>query len=240
MQTQDESPRPSWLPQRHRRFSGRFPLRVRRKRRQRNAVGSQWRQTPVHAWRGRAAKCTRSPSVPIAIGCARRAAPAIKIWVSKERSSSTSAVLTWRHWGSGKVQVNCLSLVAWLANGQTIFAGYSDNVIRVWQQVVRAVSNINNQKKILYIDRCISFLRIRPDTSSSFRRPRAHRRRCEDSSHFNPESRWRDRDDPHHLWRHGYKDSFERTSRVFFSRRSLTVLVFPLPIDALPRIHYDS
>ena len=38
---------------------------------------------------------------------------------------------------SGKVQVNCLSL-AWSANGQTLFAGYSDNVIRVWQ-VVRAV-----------------------------------------------------------------------------------------------------
>ena len=27
---------------------------------------------------------------------------------------------------------NCLSL-AWSADGQTLFAGYSDNLIRVWQ-----------------------------------------------------------------------------------------------------------
>ena len=30
----------------------------------------------------------------------------------------------------------CLSM-AWSADGQTLFAGYSDNMIRVWQVTVR-------------------------------------------------------------------------------------------------------
>jgi guanine nucleotide-binding protein subunit beta-2-like 1 protein len=33
---------------------------------------------------------------------------------------------------AGKAAPRCLSL-AWSADGQTLFAGYTDNVIRVWQ-----------------------------------------------------------------------------------------------------------
>jgi len=43
---------------------------------------------------------------------------------------------------SKNVQPDCLSL-AWSTDGQTLYAGYSDNAIRVWQ-VSQSVSRVGS------------------------------------------------------------------------------------------------
>jgi len=57
------------------------------------------------------------------------AGPTIKIW-DLETKQIVDELNTTQV--TGKPEAECLSL-AWSADGQTLFAGYSDNVIRVWQ-----------------------------------------------------------------------------------------------------------
>jgi guanine nucleotide-binding protein subunit beta-2-like 1 protein len=64
--------------------------------------------------------------------------PQVKIWDLEGKSIVDELMPAVISTSSKTIQPECLSL-AWSADGQTLFAGYSDNVIRVWQ-VSMAVS----------------------------------------------------------------------------------------------------
>merc|ERR1711955_161285 len=69
---------------------------------------------------------TASPSAPTGTG------PTIKIW-DLESKNMVEELRPEVSGGSARADPpQCLSL-AWSADGQTLFAGYSDNLIRVWQ-----------------------------------------------------------------------------------------------------------
>jgi len=63
--------------------------------------------------------------------------PVIKIWdlESKNMVEELKPEVPSRSGNKPPVQPQCLSM-AWSADGQTLFAGYSDNKIRVWQVTV--------------------------------------------------------------------------------------------------------
>ncbi|XP_041982182.1 guanine nucleotide-binding protein subunit beta-like protein [Aricia agestis] len=66
--------------------------------------------------------------------------PNIRIWdlESKEMVEELKAEVIDKHSANANPEPpNCLSL-AWSTDGQTLFAGYSDNIIRVWQVSVSA------------------------------------------------------------------------------------------------------
>lgn len=65
--------------------------------------------------------------------------PSIKIWdlESKEMVEELRPEVVSQSQGSKAEPPQCLSL-AWSTDGQTLFAGYSDNIIRVWQVSISA------------------------------------------------------------------------------------------------------
>lgn len=65
--------------------------------------------------------------------------PSIKIWDLEGKTmvdELKNEVISQNTQSSKADPPQCLSM-AWSADGQTLFAGYSDNVIRVWQVTVR-------------------------------------------------------------------------------------------------------
>ena len=65
--------------------------------------------------------------------------PTIKIWDLEGKTmvdELKNEVISQNTQNSKAEPPQCLSM-AWSADGQTLFAGYSDNVIRVWQVTVR-------------------------------------------------------------------------------------------------------
>ncbi|VEL10827.1 unnamed protein product [Protopolystoma xenopodis] len=58
--------------------------------------------------------------------------PAIKIWDLKKKTLFEELAPQSYSTTAGEVEPTCLSL-AWSADGQTLFAGYADHAIRVWQ-----------------------------------------------------------------------------------------------------------
>merc|ERR1719466_643519 len=68
--------------------------------------------------------------------------PSIKIWDLESKSVVDDLKPEVVSLGSKAKPPSCISL-AWSADGQTLFAGYTDNLIRVWQ-VTRTQSTTNN------------------------------------------------------------------------------------------------
>lgn len=60
--------------------------------------------------------------------------PVVKIWDLEDKKAVDELKLDVIS-GSKSTPPQCISL-AWSADGQTLFAGYTDNMIRVWQVAV--------------------------------------------------------------------------------------------------------
>ncbi|WP_411016660.1 hypothetical protein, partial [Salmonella sp. s51944] len=61
------------------------------------------------------------------------AGPSIKIWDLENKTTVEDLKQdVFTAGGKNEKQPTCLSL-AWSSDGQTLFAGYSDSLIRVWQ-----------------------------------------------------------------------------------------------------------
>ena len=76
--------------------------------------------------------------------------PTIKIWDLEgktEVDELKNEVISSSTQNSKADPPQCLSM-AWSADGQTLFAGYSDNVIRVWQVTVRWMSTVSHDCRV--------------------------------------------------------------------------------------------
>lgn len=65
--------------------------------------------------------------------------PTVKIWDLEDKTAVDELKLDITSSGNKKLQPQCISL-AWSTDGQTLFAGYTDNVIRVWRVSIAARS----------------------------------------------------------------------------------------------------
>lgn len=63
--------------------------------------------------------------------------PVVKIWDLEDKTAVDELKLDVASGTSKKAAPQCTSL-AWSTDGQTLFAGYTDNIIRVWRVSVPA------------------------------------------------------------------------------------------------------
>jgi len=68
---------------------------------------------------------------PIRYWLCAATASTIKIWDLESKRCVDELKIEWAETGKKTVPIQCISL-AWSADGSTLFAGYTDNIVRVW------------------------------------------------------------------------------------------------------------
>jgi WD40 repeat protein len=147
IQTQNQPLRPYRIHQRHLRLTRRLACSIRRQRRYHHALGSQRGQAPLFARGRRRRQRARILSEPVlVVRCDRELCQnfrfgeqvsiwALMLWVSRVDVSLRSIVdelkPTFLDSTEKSRDPECVS-IAWSADGQTLFCGFTDNDVRVW------------------------------------------------------------------------------------------------------------